>query len=84
MTDYIRSNTIKKYLRENHIVLTDEMTAALISSRSYVNGIKKTHKALREIQGQTADGVLKRQIEIYRGRSGKSGGTQGIRQGRFL
>lgn len=65
MVDYIRSNTIKKYLKENKIVLTDEMTAALIANRSHINGMEKTHEALREIQEQTEDGILKKQIQRY-------------------
>lgn len=65
MVDYIRSNTIKNYLKENKIVLTDEMTAALIANRSHINGMEKTHEALREIQEQTADDVLKKQIQRY-------------------
>lgn len=65
MADYIRSSSIRNYLKENKIVLPDKMAAALVCRQWLEIGMEGIHKVLREIQEQTEDEVLKKQIQRY-------------------
>lgn len=63
MVDYIRSETIKKYYKENGIVLSDRMIAARICNARF--SVEEVHSSLQEIQERTEDVDLKEQIKKY-------------------
>lgn len=63
MVDYIGSDTIKKYYKEQEIVLSDRMIAARICNAGFC--MEEVHSSLREIQARTEDADLRGQIEKY-------------------
>lgn len=65
MIDYIGSNTVKKYYKENGIILSDRMIAARICNAGFKFNMKEIHSSLRELQAQSEDVSLNKEIEMY-------------------